>query len=55
MEIVDVSGKRIYQKKVANSQMSKMIDLSFLKLKQGVYFVVFKSNNQTARGRIVIQ
>jgi hypothetical protein len=54
MEIVDVSGRRIYQKQIANSQMSKMINLNFLKLKQGVYFVVFKSKNQIARARIVI-
>lgn len=55
LEIVDITGKKVYQQLLANSQMSEMINLNFLKLNSGVYFVIFRSKNQIARGRIVIQ
>ncbi len=55
LEIVDISGKKIFQRKIANSQMSETINLKFLKLSPGVYFVVFRAKNQIARGKIVIQ
>lgn len=55
LEIVDISGKIIFQKKIANSQMSEVINLNFLKLSSGVYFVIFRAENQIARGKFVVQ
>ncbi len=55
LEIIDISGKKIFQKQIANSEISEVINLNFLKLSPGVYFVVFKAEGQIARGKIVIQ
>ena len=55
LEIIDISGKKIFQRRITNSEMSEMINLNFLKLSPGIYFVVFKAENQIAHGKIVIQ
>lgn len=54
MQIIDSQGKVLISKKIANAEMSQVIDLNLEGYAKGIYFLIFTNKNQIYKEKLLV-